>query len=104
MFVIIEYVNGIFKKLPSDSSDSITHQLLFPNFAEFPKELSMPPFIIVGSNLAWVKILEINEVDVVFPWDPVTTTLKIDQKILDFGRKADYQKSESGIILASIWI
>tara|TARA_Y100001970_G_scaffold270640_1_gene364792 strand:+ start:469 stop:1770 length:1302 start_codon:yes stop_codon:yes gene_type:complete len=32
--------------------------------------------------------------------DPTTTTLKIDQKIIDFGRKADYQKSQSGIILA----
>ena len=32
--------------------------------------------------------------------DPLTTTLKIDQKIIDFGRKADYQKNESGIFLA----
>ncbi len=32
--------------------------------------------------------------------EPTTTTLKIDQKIIDFGRKADYQKNQSGIILA----
>ena len=55
-------MNGILRKLPSDSSDSIKHQLLFPSLAELPKELITPPFIIVGSNLALVKILEINEV------------------------------------------
>ena len=55
--VAIEYVNGIFKKLPSDSSDSVTHQLLLPNFAELPNEFNTPPLIIVGSRLADVKIL-----------------------------------------------
>ena len=81
MFVIIEYVNGIFKKLPSDSSDSIMHQLLFPNLAELPKELSIPPLIIVGSNLASVKIFEIKEVVVVFPCEPVTTIFLIKDTI-----------------------
>ena len=61
----MEYVNGISKKLPSDSSDSIKHQLLFPSFAELPKEFKTPPFIIVGSNFAWPNILDIIEVVVV---------------------------------------
>ena len=56
-FVTIEYVGGTFIKLPSDSSDSNTHHLLFPSFAEFCKELSTPPFIIVGSNSALEKMI-----------------------------------------------
>ena len=72
--MITAYVGGTFIKLPSDSSDSNMHHLLFPSFAEFCKELSTPPFIIVGSNLALEKIPEIREVVVVFPCEPATTT------------------------------
>ena len=37
---------GIFKKLPSDSSDSIKHQLLFPSLAELPNEFKTPqPYV-----------------------------------------------------------
>ena len=38
------------------------HQLLLPNLAEFPKEFSIPPLIIVGSSFETEKILDINEV------------------------------------------
>ena len=65
--MIIEYVKGIFKKLPSDSSDSIKHQLLFPSLAELPNEFKTPPLIMVGSNLALPNILDSNDVVVVFP-------------------------------------
>ena len=64
---------GIFKKLPSDSSDSTTHHSLFPNFAEFFRKFITPPLIMVGSNFASNKMLDIKEVVVVFPCDPVTT-------------------------------
>ena len=57
MLVIIEYVKGIFRKLPSDSSDSVTHQLLLPSLAELPSEFNTPPLIIVGSKLAEENIL-----------------------------------------------
>ena len=75
--VAIEYVKGIFKKLPSDSSDSVTHQLLLPSFAELPNEFNTPPLIIVGSKLAAVKILDTNDVVVVLPCEPVITTFLI---------------------------
>ena len=68
----MEYVGGILRKLPSDSSDSNIHQLLFPSFAEFPNEFKTPPLITVGSIFACEKILDINEVVVVFPWEPET--------------------------------
>ena len=55
MFVTIEYVAGRCKKLPSDSSDSKTHQSLFPSLAELPSEFNTPPFIIVGSSFAFAN-------------------------------------------------
>ena len=79
--VAIEYVKGIFKKLPSDSSDSVIHQLLLPNFAELPNEFNTPPLIMVGSKLPDVKILDTNDVVVVFPCEPVTTTFLINDTI-----------------------
>ena len=72
-------MKGIFRKLPSDSSDSVIHQLLFPSFAELPKEFRTPPLIIVGSRFPDVKILETNDVVVVFPCDPVTTIFLINE-------------------------
>ena len=54
-------------QLPSDSSDSIKHQLLFPSLAELPNEFKTPPLIMVGSNLALPNILDSNDVVVVFP-------------------------------------
>ena len=51
----MEYVGGILRKLPSDSSDSNIHQLLFPSFAEFPNEFKTPPLITVGSIFAVEK-------------------------------------------------
>ena len=65
--MIIEYVNGSCKKLPSDSSDSKTHHSPLPNFAEFPIELITPPLIVVGYNFDLEKIVETIEVVVVFP-------------------------------------
>ena len=53
-------MGGTFIKLPSDSSDSNTHHLLFPSFAELCKELITPPLIIVGSNFALANIPEIS--------------------------------------------
>ena len=58
-------------KLPSDSSDSNTHHLLFPNLAEFCIEFITPPLIIVGSNFWSDKILATKDVVVVLPCDPV---------------------------------
>ena len=60
-------------KLPSDSSDSKIHQLLFPNLAELSKEFNTPPLIIVGSNFVFEKILATSEVVVVLPCEPATT-------------------------------
>ena len=74
MFVIIEYVKGNCKKLPSDSSDSSTHHSPFPSLAEFPIELITPPLIVVGSNFDFEKIVETIDVVVVLPCDPATTT------------------------------
>ena len=47
---------------------SVAHQLLLPNFAELPNEFKTPPFIIVGSKFPAVKILETNDIVVVFPY------------------------------------
>ena len=66
-------MTGKFKKLPSDSSASKTAQSPFPSLAELFIEFITPPFIIVGSNLASYKILEIRDVVVVFPCEPVIT-------------------------------
>ena len=66
-------MGGICIKLPSDSSASNMHQSLFPSFAELFKELSTPPFIIVGSNFVLENIAANSEVVVVLPWEPVTT-------------------------------
>ena len=66
-------MNGTLIKLPSDSSDSSTHHSLLPNLAELLIEFIIPPFIIVGSNLAFEKTFAINEVVVVFPCEPATT-------------------------------
>ena len=68
-------------KLPSDSSDSNTHHLLFPNLAEFCIEFITPPLIIVGSNLALEKIPEMSEVVVVLPCEPATTTFCVRETI-----------------------
>ena len=62
-----------FKKLPSDSSASITVQSPSPRVALVFKELIMPPLIIVGLKFASFKIVETNEVMVVFPCDPEIT-------------------------------
>ena len=51
-------MEGKFKKLPSDSSDSKIHQSLFPNLAEFEKEFNTPPFIRVGSKFVSENIAE----------------------------------------------
>ena len=67
MFVITEYVMGNFKKLPSDSSDSITAHSPFPSCAVFLSEFIIPPLITVGSNPASNRMLAINDVVVVFP-------------------------------------
>ena len=56
---------GSFKKLPSDSSDSITAHSPFPNWALFLSEFITPPLIIVGSKPADAKIFAISEVVVV---------------------------------------
>ena len=69
----MEYVIGSFKKLPSDSSDSITAHSPFPNCALFFSEFITPPLITVGSNPASTKIFATRDVVVVFPWEPVTT-------------------------------
>ena len=66
-------MTGKFKKLPSDSSASKTAQSPFPSLAELFMEFITPPLIIVGSSLASYNILEINEVVVVFPCEPVIT-------------------------------
>ena len=58
---------GIFKKLPSDSSASTTAQSPFPNNAFELIEFNIPPLIIIGSNFALDKIVDINDVIVVFP-------------------------------------
>ena len=44
---MIEYVGDTLIKLPSDSSDSMIHQSLFPSLAELLKEFNIPPLIIV---------------------------------------------------------
>jgi len=66
-------VTGSFKKLPSDSSDSITAQSPFPSWAVFFSELITPPLITVGSNPASTRIFAIRDVFVVFPEKPVIT-------------------------------
>ena len=53
-------MNGTLIKLPSDSSDSSTHHSLLPNLAELLIEFITPPFIIVGSNLAFEKTFAIK--------------------------------------------
>ena len=63
-----------FKKLPSDSSASITDQLPSPSFAFVFNELMIPPLTIVGLKFASFKIVETREVIVVFPWEPEITT------------------------------
>ena len=73
ILVITVYVEGTLTKLPSDSSDSKILHSLSPNLAEFPIEFITPPFIMVGSNLAFAKIEAIKDVVVVLPWDPATT-------------------------------
>ena len=79
IFVIIEYVGGIFIKLPSDSSASKILQLLFPSLAELLKEFNTPPLIIVGSNFVFEKILATREVVVVFPCEPATTMFLVNE-------------------------
>ena len=66
-------MDGTFTKLPSDSSDSKILHSLFPSLAELSNEFITPPFIIVGSKLAFAKMEAIKEVVVVLPWDPETT-------------------------------
>ena len=65
--VTIEYVIGSFKKLPSDSSDSITAHSPLPSWAVFLSEFITPPLIIVGSNPASSKIFATKDVVVVLP-------------------------------------
>ena len=64
---------GSFRKLPSDSSDSITAHSPLPSCAVFFNEFITPPFITVGSNLASSKIFATNDVVVVLPCEPVIT-------------------------------
>jgi UDP-N-acetylmuramate--alanine ligase len=79
----MQYVKGIFKKLPSDSSDSVTHQLLLPNTAELPNKFNTPPLIMVGSKLPAVKILDTN--DVVTGSHGKTTTTSLVSSIFTAG-------------------
>ena len=67
ILVIIEYVKGSCKKLPSDSSDSNTHHSPLPSLAEFPIEFITPPLIVVGSSFDFEKIVDTIDVVVVFP-------------------------------------
>ena len=69
--VTIEYVIGSFKKLPSDSSDSITAHSPLPNCALLLSEFITPPFITVGSSPASNNIFATKDVVVVLPCDPV---------------------------------
>ena len=81
MIVEADESDGTFIKLPSDSSDSTTLQLLLPNLAELLNEFNMPPFITVGSNFAFEKIPATREVVVVFPCDPATTIFFVNKTI-----------------------
>ena len=56
-----------YKTTVRTSSDSKILQSLLPSLAEFSNELITPPFIIVGSNLAFAKIEAISDVVVVLP-------------------------------------
>ena len=64
---------GSFKKLPSDSSDSITAHSPFPSLAVFLSELITPPLITVGSSPDSTKIFATKDVVVVFPCEPEIT-------------------------------
>ena len=63
---------GSLRKDPSLSSASTTIHLPLPNLLFFDKELIIPPFTIVGSNLPDSKIFPTKLVVVVFPCEPAT--------------------------------
>ena len=79
---MIEYVEGIKTKLPSDSSASNIDQSLFPSLAELLIEFITPPLMIVGSIFVSWNIDAINYVVVVLPCDPTTTMFFVKETIL----------------------
>ena len=58
---------------PKSLGAALTHPYITTDYSEALLEFITPPFIIVGSNFAWLNILEINDVVVVFPCEPATT-------------------------------